>query len=46
MTKKNKTLEEKLYNRGFSDAQAGHSPSLLYGPYIKGYVDGKSLRKR
>lgn len=28
--------------RGFSDARAGHSPSLLGGPYMDGYAQGKS----
>lgn len=37
-----RTLAEMQYDRGYSDAQAGHSPSHLYGPYIEGYVAGKS----
>jgi hypothetical protein len=32
----------KQYNRGFSDARAGHSPSSLKGPYSEGYIRGKS----
>ena len=32
------------YRRGFSDANAGHGPSLLGGPYMLGYIDGKSGR--
>jgi hypothetical protein len=38
----NEQLAQKQYNRGHSDAKAGHSPALLAGPYIKGYSDGKS----
>lgn len=36
------TLEKKQYQRGFSDARAGHSPSLLKGPYMEGYIAGRS----
>jgi hypothetical protein len=36
------TLANKQRKRGYSDAGAGHSPSLLRGPYIEGYVAGKS----
>lgn len=35
-------LASKQFVRGYADAQAGHSPSLLRGPYMQGYSRGKS----
>ena len=35
-------LDRKQRERGFSDAKAGHSPSLLRGAYMEGYVQGRS----
>lgn len=29
------------YRRGYKDAIAGHSPSLLGGPYFEGYQNGR-----
>jgi predicted HAD superfamily Cof-like phosphohydrolase len=40
------SLAQKQYDRGFSDAGAGHSPSLLRGSYMTGYSDAKSGRPR
>jgi len=36
------TLAYKQFVRGYSDANAGHSPSLLRGPYTDGYASAKS----
>jgi len=45
MTPNEMRLANKQYRRGFSDAQAGHSPSRLRGPYIDGYAHGRSVPK-
>lgn len=34
-------LARQLAARGLSDGKAGHSPSLLSGPYMKGYRAGR-----
>lgn len=39
-----KSLAQMQYKRGYSDAAAGHSPSLLRGPYMKGFSDQRSGR--
>ena len=36
------TLERKQYERGRSDGKMGFSPSLLRGPYMDGYIVGRS----
>jgi len=38
-------LAQKQKARGYSDANAGHSPSHLYGAYSKGYIEGKSYNE-
>jgi predicted HAD superfamily Cof-like phosphohydrolase/BMFP domain-containing protein YqiC len=39
-------LKQKQHDRGYSDGRAGHSPSLLSGPYSKGYSDGRGRNFR
>lgn len=34
-------LAKKQRERGYSDGKVGHSPSLLRGPYMEGYVAGR-----
>jgi hypothetical protein len=43
LTPVEKRVAKLQHNRGMGDAVAGHSPSHLYGPYKKGYVEGLSL---
>jgi hypothetical protein len=37
-----KDLAAKQFERGYSDGRANHSPSLLRGPYMDGYIKGRS----
>lgn len=39
---KKKSLKEKLFNCGYADGRYGHSPSLLCGPYMRGYTRGRA----
>ncbi len=35
-------LRRLQFERGLSDALAGHSPALLGGPYLEGYMEGRA----
>lgn len=42
MTAQEERLSIMQYKRGFSDGKVGHSPSLLRGSYMEGYIAGAS----
>lgn len=43
LTPQEKRIAKLQHNRGMSDAVAGHSPSILRGPYTNGFAEGLSL---
>lgn len=38
-------LGKKQHDRGYSDGKVGHSPAQLRGPYMVGYIKGKTYGK-